>query len=383
MTIDQANASAAVVLEGLQASYACWRRVIGAQPTTPDAEVRFAEILRACIAFSGKQVESPDQAHHLHAVLAKGKELLCTALEWDEPIVGRAAAESSPFRGLQWRLVLAWSGLEQIIKKLVTSTNRGGLEPLLANLHLPPFPIIEPPNEKASRLSRWRNRDVGNDSTGINGFLDAESRETKATLRTWLISGEPLHGWADALVLAKVLRHVTAHGALSATKVREWGLAPFFEQLVPYLGIVAAAIFERMVVGCREILGADVDAPVARHECALSLCQPHADAVLQGLKVYEVRTQVTKFIGRVFVYASHSRVSATEEAMLLAQYGFIDARARPLPRGLVLGTVEIYACTREGDVYHWHFRNPERWKRPKLPQRKPQGSWFKPFHRIR
>jgi hypothetical protein len=236
-----------------------------------------------------------------------------------------------------------------------------------------------PPNRNLAKLRRWREKDDGTDESGINWFLQAESRATKHILRSWLIAGDHVRTWTDALILAKVLRHVSAHGALSGSKIREWGLAPTLTQLVPEMGVVAARLFDRMVEECRATYGEEVGKPVVRHNRALSLSPPYAEAVLRGGKTNEVRRQSTSILGRIYIYASNRRLSDEEEASILQQYGIHDLPPARLIRGMVLGTVELHQCTAEADSYHWHFRNPERWKRAKPPACKPQGTWFTPF----
>jgi len=49
-----------------------------------------------------------------------------------------------------------------------------------------------------------------------------------------------------ALRLAYAFRNMTAHGALSATKSREFGFLPPIEALTDLLGQVGASIFERL-----------------------------------------------------------------------------------------------------------------------------------------
>lgn len=368
-------------LFSLQSAYGRWRTVIGTRvPTNSrNSDEHFLRVLTACAGALGRSIVEPAAAHELHVSLARGKELLNTALEWEAPRVGKPSSDSSALRGLQWRLVIGWSGLEQILKKLCSSTGRDDVERLLTQLGLPAYTELPAPDPRLSRLRRWREKEQASDSAGINHFLQSTSNETKRTVRTWLVLGQSLQTWTDALMLAKVLRHVSAHGALSATKIREWGLAPAFERLVPEMGIVAACIFDRMTAECRIVLGETVELPVVRHNRAFSLCQPLAEAIISGAKTFEDRSVQTSTFGRVFVYASHKRLPEAEEQSLLSSMQSTGVIPERLVRGVILGTVELYACTKESGKFRWHFRNPERWRRPKLPDNKPQGAWFTPF----
>ena len=46
-----------------------------------------------------------------------------------------------------------------------------------------------------------------------------------------------------------------------------------------------------------------------------------------------------------------------------------------LPRGVLIGTVELYGC----DGGDWHLRNPKRAKKLLKPKKQPQPVWFYPF----
>ena len=48
-----------------------------------------------------------------------------------------------------------------------------------------------------------------------------------------------------------------------------------------------------------------------------------------------------------------------------------------LPRGVLIGTVELFDC----DGGNWHVRNPERAEKLIPPTKQPQPAWFHPFDR--
>lgn len=52
-----------------------------------------------------------------------------------------------------------------------------------------------------------------------------------------------------------------------------------------------------------------------------------------------------------------------------------------LPRGVVVGTVEIVDCkpSRKHDGFEWHLARPERGKRLRRPTKHPQPGFFYPF----
>src|SRR5262245_24384393 len=108
---------------------------------------------------------------------------------------------------------------------------------------------------------------------------------------------------------------------------------------------------------------------------ALSIRQPHAEAILRGAKKTEYRTKATKIRGRIYIYASLGRYDEESEAEMMKQYGIDDVTCDALPRGVLVGTVELYDCN-GGD---WSVRDPQRLDSPPKPTKHPQPVWFNPF----
>lgn len=108
---------------------------------------------------------------------------------------------------------------------------------------------------------------------------------------------------------------------------------------------------------------------------ALSIRQPHAEAIMRGVKKTEYRSRPTKIRGRILIYASLGRYSEDEEAEMMEDYGIDDVACDDLPRGVVIGTVDLHDCE-EGD---WHLKEPERAKTMRKPNNHPQPVWFAPF----
>lgn len=106
---------------------------------------------------------------------------------------------------------------------------------------------------------------------------------------------------------------------------------------------------------------------------ALSVRQPHAEAILAGIKTIEYRSRPTKIRGRILIYASKTRYTPAEERRLMKMYGFDFDEIDDLPRGVVVGSVEIIGC--QGG--EWKLANPKRLRRPFIPERKPQPVWFR------
>ena len=64
---------------------------------------------------------------------------------------------------------------------------------------------------------------------------------------------------------------------------------------------------------------------------------------------------------------------------MLEMYGIGDVKADDLPRGVLIGTVDLWDCTGLGGRYEWHFRNPERATELVQPTKRPGAIWFDPF----
>ncbi|MEK6235639.1 MAG: ankyrin repeat domain-containing protein [Planctomycetales bacterium] len=108
---------------------------------------------------------------------------------------------------------------------------------------------------------------------------------------------------------------------------------------------------------------------------ALSIRQPAAEAIMRGIKTTEYRNKTTHIRERVYIYAGLGRYPAWEEEEVMAEFGIHDVSCDDLPRGVLVGTVELYDCN-EGE---WYFRKAERAKTLRKPKNHPQPVWFRPF----
>jgi hypothetical protein len=91
------------------------------------------------------------------------------------------------------------------------------------------------------------------------------------------------------------------------------------------------------------------------------------------VKVKEYRSRATSFRGRVLLYATFNRVSPGVEHDVGRKYR-LDVEG--LPRGVLVGTVEIYGCEPDDDGFAWLLRNPERLKAPLSPEKMPNSAGF-------
>ena len=112
---------------------------------------------------------------------------------------------------------------------------------------------------------------------------------------------------------------------------------------------------------------------------ALTIAQPHAEAIMRGKKLVDYRSGSTTVRGRIYIYASDERISDEDESDWLAEYDIVDQWSEDLPRGVVVGTVDLWDCTETADGFIWHFRLPVRETDMIAPKNKPMGIWFNPF----
>ncbi len=114
---------------------------------------------------------------------------------------------------------------------------------------------------------------------------------------------------------------------------------------------------------------------------ALSIRQPHAEAIMRGAKVIEFRSRLTHIRERFYVYASMTPESAADSADGMEEYGIYDVPYAELPRGVIIGTAELYDCDlhEDGEWFQWHIRAPQRAEELLKPINHPQPAWFYPF----
>jgi hypothetical protein len=119
---------------------------------------------------------------------------------------------------------------------------------------------------------------------------------------------------------------------------------------------------------------------------AISVRQPWAELIVRGSKTIECRPRPTYVRERVWIYAAEGR--AHRET--LSTITVTDNTA--LPRGFLIGTVELVACRRlqpsdsaaaclpiDFEGYAWLLVRPERLATLLRPTCRPQPEFFVPF----
>lgn len=171
--------------------------------------------------------------------------MLKHALEWKNPSVGKGA-KLDVDRGMMWRHVMAYSGFEQLENGLFGSQphNSEGRKKALAEMYLNhrlPGPVL---SQRAMDHLEERQEHVESlcEFLGIN-------KPQRARFTKWLMGEIPDDACDNArsLMICKQLRHLVAHGALSADRARKLGLTPCYTVAPELLHEVAANYFGAII----------------------------------------------------------------------------------------------------------------------------------------
>jgi hypothetical protein len=242
--------------EALDQGWSLWWRFLGREMPGADRLRDPAEcerIRRRLIRFSP---EHPADGFWIDAVLtalARARYLVAAAVRWSRPSAGEkseGATDTDRARGQQWRLVMGYGGLETLVKAVMAVQRAGRIDAEVADGFLAvcrpgdyePIPAPSFRKELLDEIFRVPPDDVGHP---LLLFLDLNPSNAKVMYR-WLVEDRPVDTWARALKLAKALRDATAHGALSASKVKEWKLRPALDRLTLDLGRLAALALRRL-----------------------------------------------------------------------------------------------------------------------------------------
>jgi hypothetical protein len=126
---------------------------------------------------------------------------------------------------------------------------------------------------------------------------------------------------------------------------------------------------------------------------ALGIRQPWAELILRGTKTIEVRSTSTAQRGTIYVYSSKKFAEIEAADRAISQH---ELELDSLPRGLIVGTVDIVncrpctandatqACVPKSYLqnhFAWELSNPQRFDEPLTVRFLPYGVWFYPWKR--
>lgn len=133
--------------------------------------------------------------------------------------------------------------------------------------------------------------------------------------------------------------------------------------------------------------------PLDPDRLALGVQQPWAELILRGIKTIEVRSQQTQVRGTIYLYASRKPSSMSAAAAMIDRHRL---KIDELPKGLLVGTVELLDCrpctphdaAAAGvpaellfNRQAWILGRPQRFPKPVPVKFLPFGVWFYPFKR--
>ncbi|MGH2413369.1 MAG: hypothetical protein ACRDEA_06700 [Microcystaceae cyanobacterium] len=111
---------------------------------------------------------------------------------------------------------------------------------------LPDYSSLNPPEATRVNLEKWLNKPSCEKKSAIADFLSLDNGD-KTIIEEWIVKSTPVSTWVDAVRLAKAIRNATAHGALFASKVNQWGLQKPLLTLSNNLGEIVVASMWKLV----------------------------------------------------------------------------------------------------------------------------------------
>jgi len=241
----------------LRRAFGAWLKLLGTEDVWDwVATQRNRRQVRSLLSrFKPPTTEDDEGLAGVLSGLSRSKYLVEAALTWADPCIGPGPTRTALARGEQWQLAIAWAGVECQIKAVLEIEDNGvksaKIDEFVTACGLADqYVELAPPRRELKDLRRWLKAERRFDREAILVYLGPTAKhEEKGILCDWLVRGNSIKRWSDALRLAQQLRHKTAHGALSATKACTWGLRPAFRRLVIDLAVVTARVFEKMGEG--------------------------------------------------------------------------------------------------------------------------------------
>jgi hypothetical protein len=105
---------------------------------------------------------------------------------------------------------------------------------------------------------------------------------------------------------------------------------------------------------------------------AISIKQPFVEQILRGTKRYEYRSVPTTIRERVYLYAS---LKPRPEKEL---WRGLDKTADQLPKGKIVGSVEIVDCKPHTEGYKYKLARPKRLRTHLVPLNQPNPIFWRP-----
>ncbi len=196
--------------------------------------------------FNSKHQDNPEHIDLVYKFLIRGVNLTQAAIDWENPaICGSSRTDTGKLRGIQWRLVIAYSGFEITTKGLMNCINNPSIELvklMIDHCNLPEYKPLNPPvSDQSKNLEKWLTQE----EKDIGKFMSLRGADEKV-IKRWMVESHPIDTWKDAFHLAKALRNTTTHGFLVPSKVKDWKLKSSFQVLTENLAEILVAALEKL-----------------------------------------------------------------------------------------------------------------------------------------
>lgn len=184
----------------------------------------------------------------------RGARLVFSAAGWKKPAIGDGD-RSAMARGSQWRMTMAWTGLELLCDSLFPRIYNCEADIVLEWCQLLGLAVIGEEIRVPGGLKRSAKiRNLWREEVDILEFLDVRGGKPRRSLDAWWVKKTPITDYAVALQAARAIRDVTSHGLLSAHRVEKFGLlsgkrngAAPLERLVEIMVIVALETLKKLL----------------------------------------------------------------------------------------------------------------------------------------
>lgn len=206
----------------------------------------------AALASSGIPLKPVAGTKDLLSAMARGDALIKGAAGLAVPRRKGGTRSARYQRLLQWRLVMGYAGFEIFAKACLGKPDKGGLTPEDVEHVVRPcgrssLMICQP--ALTPETARWLSREGAGDPIDVvSDFLRLNTTH-RDFLHEWF-KGRPITSHVDAIHLAKILRHTTAHGVLSPLKCHGLGFTEALKVLPKAINEVRLATILR-VYECR------------------------------------------------------------------------------------------------------------------------------------
>lgn len=208
---------------------------------------KWTHIYKRLLHFSPEHSKTPQHIDKVIKAVIRGVALLKSANGWKNPAIGKNSSRTpiDKLRGLQWRFVIAYSGFEIASKSLMSCQGRNInpkiTEDFIQKCSLPEYGFLVSPQGELG-LEKWLNKEEGE----LAKFLGVTSGDRKI-IENWIVKSQPIDSWEQSAKLAKAIRNASAHGYLSATKVKELGLKPGLRKLTDDLALIVAYGLHKLI----------------------------------------------------------------------------------------------------------------------------------------